>query len=62
MKRYIVNPFPTKKELAANRENERLSRLGMLCECGSVRSAVTGTCVRGQYCPKEKDFVLDMPR
>jgi hypothetical protein len=34
--------------------NTRLAKLGMLCECGSVRSAVTGTCVRGQYCPKEK--------
>lgn len=32
--------------------NARLSSTGMLCECGSVRSAVTLTCVRGQYCPK----------
>lgn len=33
--------------------NDRLAARGMLCACGSVLSAVTGTCVRGQYCPKE---------
>lgn len=31
----------------------RAYRADMICECGSFLSAVTGTCVRGQYCPKE---------
>lgn len=35
------------------RANARLAALNMLCECGSVRSAVTLTCVRGQYCNKK---------